>query len=182
MKNSSKMLRVLDLGSGLKVRVPGACRLDRSLDGKPTVVADLDRHSLPFLDRSFDRILCIQILEHFSDIPRIMDELHRLCRPGGTLEIVTPHFSHRNAFTDPTHKHQFGARSFDFFLTAEKPLRFMTISTSARFELVSRSLSFGPAWINVGRLLYRLFGLDTYETYLSGIFPASDIKIVLKAL
>jgi SAM-dependent methyltransferase len=176
------LLRVLDLGAGFKIRVPGACRVDKNRRVKPTVVANLDQLPLPFHDRAFDRILCIQILEHLDDVPATMDELHRLSRPGATLEIASPHFSHRYAFTDPTHKHQFGARTFDFFLDAEKPLRFSTISTRARFELVSRELYFGPAWINLGRILYRLLGLDTYETYLSGIFPASEIRVVLKAL
>ena len=103
-------------------------------------------------------------------------------RPGATVEIVSPHFSHRNAYTDPTHRHRFAARSFDFFVDGDKPMRFKTISTGARFRLVKRELYFGPAWISPGRLLYRLFGLDTYETYLSGIFPAADIRVVLEAL
>ena len=180
--NVSRKYSVLDLGCGSKRRVENACRVDINRSVGPTVVADLNIIPFPFSDCSFDRILCIHVLEHLDDIPGIMEELYRLCRPGGTVEIVVPHYSHRNAYTDPTHRHWFAARSFDFFLADQGARRFRTIPAVAGFSLVERRLDFGPALINLGRIFYKLLGLDTYESYLAGIFPARDIQVVLRAV
>ena len=45
---------------------------------------------LPFPNASFDRILAIHVLEHLPDLPATVDEMHRLCRPTGTLSVVIP--------------------------------------------------------------------------------------------
>jgi hypothetical protein len=44
-----------------------------------------------------------------------MEELHRISKPNGVIEIWTPHFSHPNSFNDPTHKHHFTLGTFDYF-------------------------------------------------------------------
>lgn len=48
------------------------------------------QQSLPFPDSSFDRILAIHVLEHLPDLPATVAEMHRLCRPTGTLSVVLP--------------------------------------------------------------------------------------------
>jgi arsenite methyltransferase len=42
---------------------------------------------LPVEDRSFDRALCVQVLEHVADVPAALGELHRVLRPGGRAVV-----------------------------------------------------------------------------------------------
>jgi len=52
--------------------------------------------SLPFPDSSFDRALCLDVLEHlsFSDQPKALAELHRVLTPGGELYVTVPNLAH----------------------------------------------------------------------------------------
>jgi SAM-dependent methyltransferase len=45
---------------------------------------------LPYSDGYFDRALAVHVLEHLSDLPRAIAELHRLLRVGGVFAIVIP--------------------------------------------------------------------------------------------
>lgn len=53
-----------------------------------SVVAPIDR--LPLEDCSFDVVLNTQVLEHVSDPPAVLGELHRLLVPGGELWLTVP--------------------------------------------------------------------------------------------
>jgi SAM-dependent methyltransferase len=52
--------------------------------------------ALPFPDGSFDRALCLDVLEHlsFEDQPRALAELFRVLRPGGELLVSVPNLAH----------------------------------------------------------------------------------------
>lgn len=45
---------------------------------------------LPFADASFDVVCACAVLEHCVDIFRVMDEIARVCRPGGCLVLTVP--------------------------------------------------------------------------------------------
>jgi SAM-dependent methyltransferase len=66
---------------------------DASQRGKgPDVV--YDGYTLPFEDGSFDTVLNVQVLEHTPHPQRLIDEMARVMRSGGTL-IMTAPFSFR---------------------------------------------------------------------------------------
>ena len=46
-----------------------------------------DATALPVEDRSFDRALCVQVLEFVPDAPAALAELHRALRPGGRVLV-----------------------------------------------------------------------------------------------
>lgn len=52
--------------------------------------------SLPYGDAAFDRVLCLDVLEHltFEDQPRALAELHRVLAPGGELLVSVPNLAH----------------------------------------------------------------------------------------
>ncbi|MEO6808270.1 MAG: class I SAM-dependent methyltransferase [Isosphaeraceae bacterium] len=45
---------------------------------------------IPFPSESFDLVVCYQCLEHVPDPSRALDEMARVCRPGGVVAIVGP--------------------------------------------------------------------------------------------
>jgi SAM-dependent methyltransferase len=45
---------------------------------------------LPFLDGSFDLVVCVETIEHVRDVQLFLSEARRVLSPGGTLAITTP--------------------------------------------------------------------------------------------
>ncbi len=68
------------------------------------VVHNLDDHPWPFADASATRIRAAHIFEHVADPVGFMCEAWRVLGPGGHLDLIVPHWKHRNAYTDPTHR------------------------------------------------------------------------------
>jgi SAM-dependent methyltransferase len=54
------------------------------------MVADIETAHLPFARRSFDAIVCADVIEHLRDPVAVLRRLHPLLRPGGTLALSTP--------------------------------------------------------------------------------------------
>lgn len=44
----------------------------------------------PFADKSFDVVLCFQVIEHIDDDHSLLKEIHRVLKPGGVLLMTTP--------------------------------------------------------------------------------------------
>jgi SAM-dependent methyltransferase len=79
-------------------------------------VANLSLQPIPHSDASFDSVSAFDFLEH---VPRVlsgpqgvgtrfpfvelMNEIHRVLKPGGKLYALTPAYPNASVFTDPTH-------------------------------------------------------------------------------
>jgi ubiquinone/menaquinone biosynthesis C-methylase UbiE len=46
-----------------------------------------DATSLPVPDASFERALCVQVLEYVHDVPAALSQMHRALRPGGRVLV-----------------------------------------------------------------------------------------------
>jgi SAM-dependent methyltransferase len=106
--------RILDVGCGIN-KYPGSIGLDRNPRSRADVIADLDCFPYPFRDGSFDALRAVHVIEHVSDVMKTMEEFHRLVRTGGTVTIVTPHYTDFSSFCDPTHKWHLNSFSFRYF-------------------------------------------------------------------
>lgn len=53
---------------------------------------DVDLADLPMDDETYDQVICTQVIEHVREPDKMMSELHRVLRPGGTLWISAPLF------------------------------------------------------------------------------------------
>ena len=92
--------RVLDAGCGEGVLVDEyASRLaisgvDVNYESERVAHASVTR--LPFPDASFDRALCLDVLEHlaFEDQAGALGELFRVLAPGGELLVSVPNLAH----------------------------------------------------------------------------------------
>ncbi len=168
----------LHLGSGRDRSIAGGITVDISPRTSPHVLHDLNSVPWPFDDGTFDVIYCKDILEHLEDLPRTMEEIHRIARQGATVHITTPHFSSSNSYTDPTHRHHLGLFSFDYF-TDQSELDYYS---KGRFRLLGRRLFFHPGMKNP--LLWRLANRHPgfYERHLAWIFPAWFMSFELEVL
>ena len=46
--------------------------------------------NLPFKENFFDRVMSRHVLEHVKNIDKVIDEIYRVCKKGGTLYIAVP--------------------------------------------------------------------------------------------
>jgi SAM-dependent methyltransferase len=171
--------RILQLGAGrhrLSEEPGRVVRVDLRADTKPDLVWDLDRFPWPFEESSFDLIDCTDVIEHLEDVVRVMQEVHRVGRPGGLVRIATPHFSSSNSFTDPTHRHHLGLFSFDYFTGGNQ----WNFYTDVLFRKKRAELIFHPGLLN--RLVRRFARRwpETYERRFAWTFPAWFISVDLE--
>ncbi|MGA7872173.1 MAG: glycosyltransferase family 4 protein [Candidatus Binatus sp.] len=125
-------------------------------------------------------MIATHVIEHPHDTVATMEEIHRVCRHGATVKIVTPHFSSPNAFTDPTHCHFFGYYSFQFF-TGEHPNAF----GEPRFRRRNTWLVFPPTRTRIlERVGARLANWNPprYERRFSAFFPAEELHNELEVV
>lgn len=59
-------------------------------DGGAALPIQGDALALPFADRTFDRIIASEVLEHISDDDGAIVELMRVLKPGGTIAVTVP--------------------------------------------------------------------------------------------
>lgn len=171
-------MRILELGCGKK-KAEGAVGVDICRTEATDAVCDLNGLHLPFRDSTFDRIYAIDVLEHLEDVKRIMEEVHRVSKPGCEVFIRVPHFSSTHAYGDFTHKHFFNSESFNYFTGGFDQYDYYT---GARFSKVSLKINFWKIHRLTGfARLANLFPLF-YEKYLPFVFTAMNIEIRLRVL
>jgi SAM-dependent methyltransferase len=107
----------IEIGGGLLVQ-PGWINLDsRNGDGEWQRLAQ--DTPWPAADNSIDAIRASHVMEHIpAGQPRIdvMNEAHRVLRPGGVFEIIVPLMVGTwHAIADPTHVSFWVKESFHYF-------------------------------------------------------------------
>ena len=76
---------------------------------------DLETDKLPHEENSVDEILMEHTLEHIGNIKHVMNECHRVLKPGGQLMVEVPRFPHEDSVKDPTHVRFFVPETFKYF-------------------------------------------------------------------
>jgi len=112
---------VLNLGAGNRP-MEGAINHDLHKHRPEIDVAhDLNIFPWPWEDESFDRIVALSVFEHLRpDLVEILNECHRILRPGGVLGMKLPLWSAERAHDDPTHRWFFTVRSLHQFCPKTK--------------------------------------------------------------
>jgi len=123
-------MKKVNLGCGRNI-LPGWINVDKIEEAD--VRWNLNRFPYPFESHSIDYVLMKHVLEHLDDVIKVMEEVHRILKPHGVVEIIVPYYRHENAFTDPTHKHFFTERSMDYFTDSG----IYNFYTKARFKVLS---------------------------------------------
>lgn len=160
-------MKILDLGCG-RNKTKGAIGADIHLESDADLIFDLTRFPYPFKERTFDLIICKQILEHLPDLERTFEEFYRILKSGGRVKAESPHFSCFYAYGDPTHRRAFS------FLTPEH------FTKNGTFKIIQRRITFHKAfrWWGFHVLANRF--PTSYERFWAFICPAEHLHFELE--
>jgi SAM-dependent methyltransferase len=107
----------LNVGCGRNI-LEGWLNLDSSdlpgIDIRFDLEQSRQRH-IPLENDSVDEFLFSHVIEHIHDALAVMEELHRLARPGAKCTIRVPHGASDDAWEDPTHVRAYFPNSFGYF-------------------------------------------------------------------
>ena len=175
-------LRVLELGCGFN-KTPGAFGVDVIPGSQADLIHDLNLFPYPFDDSTWDRIICLDVLEHVEDVVRTIEEIWRIAKPDALVEISGPFMSSVHYHTDPTHRRAFTSRSFDYFCPG-RPLHRYGYSKAA-FELLDCVYDKGdPERRGIAGAITRWANRnkDRYELRYAYIYPMLQINFTLRAI
>jgi hypothetical protein len=121
----------------------------------------------------------MDVIEHLENIPRVMEEFHRILEAEGLLRIATPHFSSSNSFVDPTHKWHLSFFSFDYFCERREPSYY----SGAKYRMKAQNIHFqgGTFTRSVVSRLANGFP-QVYEQRFAWMFPAWFLYFELEAI
>jgi len=137
--------RVLDAGCGEGVLVDEyAARLRISgvdVHYASARVKTASLMALPFPDASFERALCLDVLEHlaYEDQPRALAELHRVLVPGGELLVSIPNLAHLQSRVQFLLRGRLIRTASEYKHPGDRPVgEYLQLASRAGFTLVKR--------------------------------------------
>jgi SAM-dependent methyltransferase len=181
--------KILDVGCG-PAKQTGSIGIDQFDLPGVDIVCNLNE-VWPLPDSSFDSVVFRHSIVHLRSLEAALREARRVCRLGGTIEIISPHFSSDNAFTDPTMNFSTGYRTMDYYCAngsmiygyyGQIGLRIRTQKIHlyrAELKTIRHRL--------VACLFWPLDGLANvfprfYEKFLCFVLRANEVRFVLEAV
>lgn len=181
----------LELGCGEAKKISDAIGVDALDYPGVDIVGDVFEVLREFPASSVDAIYSFHFFEHISDLSGLLNEITRVLKVGGELQVVVPHFSNPYFYSDPTHKTFFGLYTFCYFSHSTLFHREVPIyGRDVAFELLAAELGFKstrPFIVRHGikKLFGRIFNCcvymkEFYEENLCHWFPCYEIKYQLR--
>lgn len=118
-------MKILDVGCGAN-KTEGAIGLDNNPRTGADVIHDLGDLPYPFADDEFDLVVSNHVVEHVPDVMAFIGELHRVTRNGGTIKLLTPHYTNPDWPNDPTHRNHINSYTFNTFMPGRQVFDFYT--------------------------------------------------------
>jgi len=106
--------RNLNVGAALR-RFTRFIHLDCDPRTQPDILHDLEVTPLPFPDNEFDCIMGSHVFEHIKNFVPLMEEFHRILKPGGYLIGITPYMTSNDAWACPHHVRAFDENTWYYF-------------------------------------------------------------------
>jgi len=107
--------RKINLGSGRR-KLDGYINIDNRAELEPDIVCDVIK-GLPYCENELDEVRAFDFLEHIpiGKTIQVIEEIHRVLKPGGMFEHSTPSTDGRGAFQDPTHVSFWNINSWTYY-------------------------------------------------------------------
>lgn len=174
-------MKILDVGCGTN-KYEGAIGLDNNPRTGADVIHDLGKVPYPFADNEFDLIVSSHAIEHIPDVMAFIGELYRITKNGGTIKLLTPHYTNPDWATDPTHRNHFNCYSFNTFIAGKQNFDFYT---DVKLKPLKTYVSLANLWralgieffVNLDQKSPRFrFLRKFWEHYLSFIFRGKELR------
>jgi SAM-dependent methyltransferase len=181
--------KILDVGCG-QSKQAGATGIDQiDLPGVDHV-CDLNQ-PWPLPDAAFDQVIFRHSICHLQSLEFALREARRVCQMGGTIEIISPHFSSDNAFTDPTMTFSTGYRTMDYYCANGSTVYGYYGQLGLRIN--SKRIHLYRAELKTGRqraISFLFWPFDAaanlfprfYEKFLCFIIRANEVRFLLEAI
>lgn len=154
----------INLGCGQDYR-EGWHNVDLLGEVNPDETADLTETPWPWDDDSFEEVLMLNVIEHLENQLGALNELARITKPGGRIELAFPHPMSRSQWTDPTHARTIHPETFEHELVPDWDVVDVSAST----------VRFGRLFDSVGRNEWALWWADHLG------FIVDECRVVLRA-
>ena len=118
IKMNSENPLMVDLCCGLQ-KPDGYIGVDIFPGDTVDIVSDLTER-FPFKDNSVDLVRAHDAIEHLPDKIHTMNEIWRISKPEGAVDIFVPSTDGRGAFQDPTHVSYWNINSFLYYSVDHK--------------------------------------------------------------
>lgn len=182
---------ILELGCGNRKRVKGAIGIDQLDYDCVDIVGDVMTVLSLLPSGSVDSIHSFHFFEHISDLSALLNEISRVLKVDGRLEVVVPHFSSPYYHSDVTHRTFFGLYTLDYFAAKTHFSRKVpTYGQALPFEVVSVDLVFKssrPFYVRhaIKRVLGSIFNScnymrEFYEENFCYLLPCYEIRFRLR--
>jgi predicted SAM-dependent methyltransferase len=175
----------IDLGSGRDKKDDTYYGVDRAKIENVDIICDLDlrKHkNLPFLDSSIDSIFTRHFLEHIHNPLFVIEEIYRVLKKGGIVEIIVPHWSWYGSHTF-MHNKFFHSKDFDFF-DKDDPYNYYTI---AKFRVISKKIVYNKGKIRfwskpISYFIEKMLNKNHLfsEQFLVNFLTPTEIRVVMK--
>ncbi|MEK7818820.1 MAG: methyltransferase domain-containing protein [Bacteroidota bacterium] len=163
-------MKILDLGCGPHAKKNGSIGMDIRPAPHVDVVHDLNLFPYPFGDNEFDYVEMSHVIEHVQKPLNVINEIIRISKNGGTIRIITPHYSSQLSYGDLEHFHHFGWISF------------ARLENSSLLKIKKQKIWFTDFYKVFGiSLLANLFPRK-WEKYLAFIFPALYVEFFFEVI
>ncbi len=145
------------------------------------MVFNLDIFPYPFDDNTFDEIYSAHVLEHVTDLGKVMEELTRICKPWAEIKTIVPYFTNPWTRADYTHKRWFTTASFDYF----RPEFFYNHNAKIRVRKYrihffrNRKQFMTSTWNNIIPDFFINLAPKVFERFFAYMFPCAEIHYLL---
>lgn len=185
--NSSPV--ILELGCGQRI-YSDRIGIDRLNLPGVDIIADLEQ-GLPFFpDNSVDAVYSKSLLEHINNFEKLMRDIWRILKRGGTKTLFVPHFTNPYYYSDHTHRRFFGLYSFEYFSPSQNRFfrKVPNFYHDFGFRTTTLNLIFMSPWRTrrlVKRLAQKIFNAtpwwqEFYEENFCYLIPCYGIQATLQ--
>ena len=182
---------ILEIGCGPSKKVENSITVDLIDYPDVDICGDIFEVMEHIPDSMIDEIFSSHFIEHISDLDKFMNELARILKEGGLVDVIAPHFSNPYYYSDATHKSFFGLYTFCYFSDSSIFSRSVpTYDNDVKFNLIKVDLCFKTDrtfFVRAGIkfILGKVFNLSSYtkelyEDTFCYIFPCYEIHAVLE--
>jgi len=131
-------VKALDIGCGCHP-IKGAVHLDMREVPHAEVIHDFNK-KLPFEDATFDVVYLFDAVEHADNVLELMEEVYRILKPEGLVEMRTSYYLNPLSWRDITHKHRFAKGSFDVLDKSTQYGKDYGFYTNINFKILIKKL------------------------------------------